>query len=202
MARDERAEVAELLGSLSDQQWNAPSLCAGWRVRDVVAHMIDYDYLKAPDMFRRLARGRLRLGKINAIGVGEAASMTTDELLQRFRARLTPAGLTKGFGGGIALVDGLIHHQDIRRPLNLPRTIPADRLRFVLNVGTKSPTMPALRLMRGLRFVATDLDWSTGRGPEVRGPAEALLMTVVGRGGATDELSGDGKQQLEARLGR
>ena len=200
MAHDERADVADLLGSLSDEQWNAASLCAGWRVRDVVAHMIDYDHLAVPDVFRRLARGRLRLDKINAIGVSEAASMTTDELLQRFRASLTPTGLTKGFGGGIALVDGLIHHQDIRRPLHLPRTIPADRLRFVLNVGTKSPTLPALRLMRGLRFVATDIDWSTGRGPEVRGPAESLLMTVVGRRGAIDDLTGDGKQKLEARL--
>ena len=199
MAHDERAELADLLDSLADDQWNAASLCDRWRVRDVVAHVISYDDLTVTGLVRTLARARLRLSGINAVGVSDAASLTTDQLRSRFRAHLTPAGLTRAFNGGIGLVDGLIHHQDIRRPLNLPRTIPPDRLRFVLDFAVRSPALPARRLTRGLRLVATDLDWSTGRGPEVHGPAESLLMAISGRRGVSEELSGDGQQKLRAR---
>ena len=49
---------------------------------------------------------------------------------------------------------------------------------------------------RGLRLVATDIDWSHGGGPEVRGPGEALLMAMAGRGDALKDLSGPGKDEL------
>ena len=35
----ERRGLAELLASLTDEQWETPSLCADWRVRDVAAHV-------------------------------------------------------------------------------------------------------------------------------------------------------------------
>ena len=201
MAHDERVDLADLLDSLAEDQWNAPSLCEGWRVRDVVAHMVSYDDLDAVGVLRVVVRGRFRPDRINAVGVREAAPLTTTELRERFRRHVTPGGLTKGFGGGIALVDGLVHHQDIRRPLHLPRRIPEDRLRFTLGFALRSPALPARRLARGLRLVATDLDWASGTGPEVRGPAEALLMAVSGRRGVVQELSGDGVATLQQRVG-
>jgi uncharacterized protein (TIGR03083 family) len=202
MAHDERADLADLLGSLTEAQWNAGSLCGRWRVRDVVAHMISYDDLTLTAGVRLFIRGRLRLDRINEIGVREAASLTTDQLLDRFRDHLTPAALTKGFKGAIGLVDAVIHHQDIRRPLGLSRRIPEERLRFVLDFAVRSPALPARRLARGLRLVATDLDWSSGRGPEVRGPAESVLMAVTGRPGIGEELAGEGQPLLHARASR
>jgi uncharacterized protein (TIGR03083 family) len=202
MAHGERADLADLLGTLTEAQWNARSLCDRWRVRDVVAHMISYDELTLAAGVRLFVRGRLRLDRINQIGVRDAATLTTNELLDRFRDHLTPAALTKGFKGAIGLVDGVIHHQDIRRPLGLSRQIPEERLRFVLDFAVRSPALPARRLTRGLRLVATDLDWSSGRGAEVRGPAEAVLMAVTGRPGIHEELSGEGQPQLRARVSR
>lgn len=35
----ERRELADLLDTLRADQWDRPSLCAGWRVREVAAHM-------------------------------------------------------------------------------------------------------------------------------------------------------------------
>jgi hypothetical protein len=64
------------------------------------------------------------------------------------------------FGGRIALVDGLIHHQDIRRPLGQPREIPTERLRHALNFALIAPPIGGFRRARGLRLVATDLDWA------------------------------------------
>jgi len=113
---------------------------------------------------------------------------------------LTPRGLTAGFGGMIALVDGLIHHQDIRRSLHQPRTVPTDRLIRVLDLVPGNPRFGAGRRIRGLRLRATDIDWAHGRGPEVTGPGEALLMAMAGRRVAVADLAGPGRATLAARL--
>src|SRR4051794_9128768 len=171
MATAERTDLADLLATLTPEQWSAPSLCEGWRVRDVVAHLMSFDDVSALGMVRRAIRGRIV--HINQVGVDELAGLSTDQLLDRFRARLRPQGLATTFAGWLALVDATIHHQDIRRPLGMPRQIPADRLRQVLDVTVCSPELPGRRISRGVRLTPTDLDWSHGSGPEVTGPAEA-----------------------------
>jgi uncharacterized protein (TIGR03083 family) len=200
LARDERAELADFLQTLSPSQWEAPSLCADWRVRDVVAHVISYDELDGHALVRRFAKGLLRKGGPNAVGVRVYGTRSPDELVALLRAHLEPQGLPAAFGGSVALVDGLIHHQDIRRPLGIPRAIPAERLLTVLRLTWNNPRLLAFWRARGLRLAATDLDWSVGRGPEVHGRAEALLMAIAGRPSVVSELSGPGVQTLAARL--
>lgn len=107
-----------------------------------------------------------------------------------------PSGLPSGFNGGIALTDGTIHHQDIRRALGLPRTIPEHRLVAALTFSLGAPTLPSKRNTKGLKLVATDVNWTVGDGPEVTAPGEALLMAAAGRAPALEELSGDGLSTL------
>jgi uncharacterized protein (TIGR03083 family) len=173
LARDERADLADLLESLSPQQRDAPSLCEHWRVRDVVAHLVSYDGLGAADLARRSARGRFVLDRVNEVGVDEHREREPHELVALLRAHAVPSGLPAGFGGRIALVDTLIHHQDVRRPLGLPRTVPPERLRAALPIALLAPPIRAPWHVRGVRVVATDVDWSGGAGPEARGPGEA-----------------------------
>lgn len=201
LARDERADLADFLAGLTPQQWERPTLCTAWTVRDVVAHVISYDELSTRGLAARFARGWLLPDRINAVGVSAHAGHDPQELLALLKQHLEPRGLTAGFGGRIALVDGLIHHQDIRRPLAAPREIPADRLRAALDFARIVPLIRAYPRIRGLRLVATDLDWTSGRGPEVRGPGEALLMAMAGRPGAAAELTGAGQPTLAARTG-
>ena len=117
------------------------------------------------------------------------------------KEHLQPRGLPAGFGGRIALTDGLIHHQDIRRALDLPREVPFDRLRASLQFAPTAPPIHARKRVRGLSFVATDLDWRRGTGPAVEGSGEALLMAIAGRTAALPELSGPGVQAFAARMG-
>ncbi len=56
LARAEREDLAGFLATLSPEQWQAPSLCEGWRVHDVVAHMLSYDELSATQLASRMAR--------------------------------------------------------------------------------------------------------------------------------------------------
>ena len=201
LARAERGDLRELLTGLSPEEWRAPSLCTGWSVQDVVAHMLSYEELSTRQLAERFIRGRLRVDRTNAIGLREYAGRTPAELVQLLDDHLTPAGLTAGMGGAIALTDGMIHQQDIRRPMGRPRPIPGERLVPALRTALFAPTVRGVLRVRDVRLVATDIDWTFGRGPEVRGTAEAILMSVAGRRGVVAELSGPGQERLAHRLG-
>jgi uncharacterized protein (TIGR03083 family) len=201
LAPDERADLADLLTDLTPAQWDAPSLCTGWRVRDVVAHMFSYEELRIGGLLRRFLRSGVLPDRVNAAGVAAYTDHSTDDLIALVKRHLQPRGLTAGFGGRIALTDGLIHHQDIRRPLGLPREIPADRMLPTLAFARTAPTIKAAKRIRGLTLVATDLDWTAGKGPVVEGPAESLLMAMAGRRGTPAELVGPGRPTLADRIG-
>lgn len=198
MACAERADLAAFLADLTPQQWHAPSLCSGWTVKDVVAHVISYEELGFVGLFARFARGWVV--RANQVGVDDFAALSTDDLLEFLNRHLYPSGLAAGFGGMIGFVDGTVHHQDIRRALNRPRLIPAERLARVLPLIPGNPRLGAGRRIRGLRLSATDVDWTHGSGPEVSGPGEALMMAMTGRPAALADLAGPGKETLAQRL--
>ena len=200
-ARAEREDLLALLEGLTPQQWGTPSLCTGWTVRDVVAHVLSYESLGPRDLVARFARGRFLVDRTNAVGLAEDAGRTPAELVELLRAHLTPTGLTAGMGGAIALTDGLVHQQDIRRPLGMPRTIPADRLVPALRTALFAPVLRGVLRVRDVRLVADDIDWAFGRGPEVHGTAEALLLAAAGRRAVAAELSGPGAARVVQRLG-
>lgn len=200
LARAERLEFADLLEGLTPDQWSAPTLCEHWRVRDVVAHILSYEGLPPAALARRFAAGRLRTDRINALAVAALDGTSPDELVAMLRRHATPTGLGAGFGGRIALTDNMIHQQDVRRPLGLPRVVAADRLRVALDFARWAPLIRGAWRARGVRLVADDLDWAVGRGPEVRGGGEALLVVMAGRRDALGDLSGPGVDRLAARV--
>lgn len=200
MACEEREDFAELLAGLSPEQWEQPSLCEHWRVRDVVAHVLSFEELNRWEVVRRFVKGGLLTNRINAIGVAEYARRTPEQLTELMRASIPPRGFTTGFGGMIALVDGMIHQQDIRRPLGISRVIPPQRLQRVLKLAPRAPALRGAWRTRGVRLVATDVDWTHGKGPEVSGPGEALLMAMAARPDALNQLAGAGKELLARRI--
>ncbi|GAA3350005.1 hypothetical protein GCM10020358_74270 [Amorphoplanes nipponensis] len=100
------------------------------------------------------------------------------------------------------LTDLQVHGQDMRRPLGLPHGLRLERLRVSLDflVGGRAVGFAPRRRLAGLRFEAADLDWATGTGPLVTGPAEALMLAMTGRGVALTELDGPGVPILRNRL--
>jgi uncharacterized protein (TIGR03083 family) len=198
MAYEERVDLAEYLETLTPQEWHAQSLCTKWTVKDVVAHMVSYEALTWLGLVKRFAKGWVV--RANEVGVQEFAPLSPDELMEFLARHLRPRGLTAGFGGMIGLVDGTVHHQDIRRALGHPRAVPADRLKRILPLVPRNPRLGAGRRIRGLRLVATDIGWQHGSGPEVEGTAEALLMAMTGRRDAVNELAGPGRTTLAGRI--
>lgn len=201
-AADERRDLAEFLQTLASEQWTAPSLCNGWSVHDVVAHVLSYEEVG----YRRVAVGMVRAGfrpsRLSQIRLDAMRDRDPAQLIEFLRNHLTPKGLTAGAGGRIGLTDGLIHHQDIRRALGQRRDVPSDRLLTVLPYSLKAPVLPSRRNAAGLRAVASDHDWQHGDGPEIHGPAEAILMAFAGRADALSDLDGPGLATLANRLRR
>ena len=124
LLREERADFAAFLSTLTPQQWQAPTLCAQWRVRDVVAHVISYDNLGPRSLLALAAQGRFRLSRINAAALARYDTRSPEQLLALLNDHLQPRGQPAALGGRAGLVETLTHHQDIRRALGLPRPIP------------------------------------------------------------------------------
>lgn len=199
-AQRERATLLGLLGGLTEDQWATRSLCKAWSVRDVAVHIVSYDEMTKLGVAGAFLGGGFRVSSVNEVALARYSDLEPTGVVDLVERCQVPRGLTAAMGCGIALTDGTIHQQDIRRSLGLPRVIPTDQLREVLDFALSAPTLPVKKNTRGLRLVATDLDWSVGAGPEVSGPGEALLMAAAGRSVALAELQGAGISELASRL--
>jgi len=203
--RDERRDLRRFLEGLTPEQWRRDSLCAGWNVRDLVAHLVAWDDLLLYRSPLQHLRALLRFSKLYALSLGSmnrvnrtirdrTTGVAPEELLRRFGADDSPElkWLFDGTNPGAHLAEYVIHHQDIRRPLGLPRQVPPDRLIAALRGVTQLPGVrwPAWRQLRLRRWEASDVAWSRGRGPVVTGSAEAILMVLAERSSACEELVG------------
>lgn len=201
LAREERADFAAFLATLPPGHWEAPTLCAGWRVRDVVAHVISFDELDARGLAACVIQGRFWSPRVNAVAMARYREHSPEQLLTVLGEHVEPRGLQAALGGRVALIEGIIHHQDIRRALGMPRTIPLQRLLPALRTSLIAVDAGGFWRTRGVRLVATDVPFSFGVGPEVRGSAEALLMAIAYRRGVVSELTGPGQGKLARRIG-
>jgi uncharacterized protein (TIGR03083 family) len=201
----EMASISDLAHGLSDSQWDHASLCDGWRVRDVISHMCLGYTTPMPSMLSKVARSGFnvdRASKVESIAFGSSHSpaeiLAVFDTIHRQNIRKGIARIIKPREG---LVDHLVHHQDIRRPLGMPRAVPEDRLRAALDVVPGlAGFVKAKQRTAGLRLVAEDLDWAHGDGPEVRGTGEAVLLVATGRRDALDEVKGEGVDTLRQRM--
>jgi uncharacterized protein (TIGR03083 family) len=203
---DEIADIGRMLHELGDDEWDAPSLCEGWRVRDVIGHML---YGHTTPLRRVMARGLRYRGNVRKtsfiVSKELAEGHTPAQLLDRWDRELVAEHTARGLGRVVpapdVFLDHLIHHQDIRRPLGRAREITEDRLRAALDLvpRTNKPMFGTKKKVKGLRLEATDVGWSYGDGPPVAGPGEAIVLAAGGRRAALEDLSGDGVELLAQR---
>lgn len=202
---DELAALCATLRDYSDEQWNADSLCEGWRVRDVVGHMVAGYTTPMPEMVFKVARRGFSVERASAIESRVMGSAHEPKELLDILAEVQRTDSRKGIAKVIppdeGLVDHVIHHIDITRPLGLPTTTSDTNRRAALErVVTLGGFVRAKARAKGLKVVATDIDFTWGEGPEVRGPADDLLLALSGRPAGLDALEGDGVAVLRDRL--
>ncbi|MFB7410073.1 maleylpyruvate isomerase family mycothiol-dependent enzyme [Streptomyces sp. NPDC056202] len=197
MVHAERAALIGDLTRLDDAQWLRPSLCDGWTVHDVLAHLVDNARATRLGFLTDLVRARFDFDRQNTRGVERARGTTPQETLERFRrvaSRMSapPAPLDS------RLVEEIVHGEDIRRPLGLSRAYPPRAVDRALRLQARTPVSfgGAKETLSRVRITATDADLTIGTGPEAEGPALSLLLAVTGRTAVLTDLRGPGVAAL------
>jgi uncharacterized protein (TIGR03083 family) len=187
----ERTELTSMLTALPTVRWSDPTLCEGWRVCEVVAHMTMPFRMSAPRFFLSLARYRFRFDVMaDRVARRDASAMSPDELLASVRDNIEHPWSPPGGGPVGALSHDVIHGLDISVALGLDRRPPAARVGLVLShMRSRNVSVFGVDLS-GVRLEATDLDWQFGDGEPLRGTAPDLLLLLCGRRLPAGSLSG------------
>jgi len=200
--RTQRLAIGDLLESLDADEWRHPSLCEGWSVHDVGAHLTlqQVGLLDGLVMFARAPGGMNRA--IRESARRQAARTSREEVVARIRASADSRRHNVGLTNRETLIDALVHAQDIARPLGRVLPVPPEAAALAADrIWSKGWPFYPRRCLAGLRLVATDAEWTVGEGPEIRGALGDLLLVLTGRGAAAlADLDGDGVVELRRRL--
>src|SRR5688500_6079152 len=127
---DERRRLADVLDGLTPEQWDAPSLCEGWAVRDVVAHVTMPFRTSAPRFVLELVRSGGRFGAMADRVARRDGAQPTDVLVAALRDNAEHPWTPPGGGKAGALTHDVVHGLDITRPLDIGREVQPERFRL------------------------------------------------------------------------
>src|SRR5689334_9430624 len=198
MIAAQRTELAEVLTGLPEPGWDEPTLCAGWRVREVVAHItMPFRYGRGRFALE-LARSRGRFNEMaDRTARYDAAAMSSAELAGAVRANTGHPWKPPGGGYTGALAHDLIHGLDITVPLGLAvglavPPVPEERLRLVLPASLDDRSVRFFGVqLDGIELRAQDMDWTLGSGAPLEGAAADLLLVLCGRTLPPGRLAGE-----------
>jgi uncharacterized protein (TIGR03083 family) len=199
---DHRRRLVDVLEDLSDEEWQHPSLCTGWTVRDVAAHVAlqNTTLSMMPRGVLEMIRAGGMNGAIQAVARRHAAN-PTGQLVAEIRNRIGVWRPLPTVTYREAVIDYLVHSQDIAVPLGRSIQMHTGAAVVAADRVWSSPRMfHARKKLAGYRLAAADTAWSAGEGKEVTGPISALLLLLTGRPAALPHLSGPGADALRAQL--
>ncbi|HEY5989374.1 MAG TPA: maleylpyruvate isomerase family mycothiol-dependent enzyme [Streptosporangiaceae bacterium] len=174
--------LADLLDSATDAQWDTPSVCEGWRVREVIAHMTMAARYSEEEFMAELRRCGFDFSRLSNQIAARDAELPTSELVANLRADVMHHWTPPGGGYHGALNHVVIHGLDATVPLGVPRRSPDEIIRVVLDDLTEGGGHAHFGTsIKGRTLQATNLDWSHGSGPALRGAAEDLALVLCGR---------------------
>jgi uncharacterized protein (TIGR03083 family) len=197
----QRLELVAILAGLPAPRWDEPTLCAGWRVREVAAHLAMpfrysivrflLDLARAGGNFDRMADRAARR---------DAAALTTNELVSVLRDNAHNAWKPPGGGYQGALTHDVVHGLDIAVPLGIELPVPEDRLRVVLGGLTTPKGLKYFGVdLAGIQLCADDLDWTFGSGTPLTGTGTDLALLLAGRRLPTGRLGGEPSARFSVR---
>ncbi|MDQ0718476.1 uncharacterized protein (TIGR03083 family) [Streptomyces luteogriseus] len=177
----ERTSLADLLEGLSPEQWETRTRCGDWRVRDVAAHLTIAARYSHGQVVREMLRARGNWNRMIHDSAVREGALPVTEILATLRSIVGSRRLAPTTSPREPLLDLLVHGQDIALALGRTRQMPlvaardaADRV-WTMRVPPRPWPLPKARLL------ATDIDFTRGQGPEIRGPIAALLLLLTGR---------------------
>jgi uncharacterized protein (TIGR03083 family) len=199
---DHRRALVRLLTDLRDEEWRQPSLCDGWTIRQVAAHLAlqNVTWAQMPMALPDILRHRDMNKAIHAMACRHA-ELPVEDILAEIRDRIGVRKPLPTVRFRDTAIDYLVHGQDIAVPLGRNLEVPGDLAIVAANRVWSSPRMfHARKKLAGYRLAAEDVPWIVGQGPEVTGPISALLLLLTGRQAALPRLSGPGAEHLREQI--
>jgi uncharacterized protein (TIGR03083 family) len=199
--RRERLDLCEYLQTCAATEWSTPSLCSGWTIRDVVAHLS----LTTNESWRGFVFGMIKyrgdFDRMVAMQARHHSERHTPEvLIDQLRRSADSSRRAPGSAPIDPLLDLLVHGQDITRPLGIERQVPTMAAIEATDHAVTSRWYGAKKRFAGLQLNATDAQWTYGTGMQVNGPVVALLLVATGRAAGLPDLNGPGVDTLADRL--
>jgi uncharacterized protein (TIGR03083 family) len=195
----ERAALAADLGGVTSEQWNTPSLCEGWTVHQVLAHMLATAEMNPVTFFGKFAGSGFNFAKMADKDIARHSQGGPLATLKGFHAVQSSSSAPPGPKDSW-LGETLVHAEDIRRPLGISHSYPLSWVTRAIEFYAGSNTLiGGKRRVEGLTLQATDAGWSHGSGPAVAGPAMSLLLATTGRAAGVEDLTGEGVDTLRSR---
>ena len=176
----ERADLADIIDSLTDEQWMAPSLCEGWRVREVAAHLT-HSHMSPPRMILEALRSGFRFDPmIRRLAVEDSRSRA--EIAAALRSMVGARRKVPGTSVAQPLIELLVHGQDITVPLGIDRPMPPEAaLEAAKRLSGMTFPINVTQRIEGIRLEASDTDFTVGEGRTVRAPISDIVMILAGR---------------------
>ncbi len=188
----ERRELAEALSSQPSRFWDAPTLCAGWRVREVVAHMTMPFRYSTAKFAAEILKSRGNFPRMADRCARRDAAASAGDLLAALRDNAGHPWKPPGGGYQGALVHDVIHGLDITVASGTGRRVPEDRLRIVLDAIARPKTVRYFgAALDGIELRADDIGWSFGSGTLLAGSAQDLALVLCGRRLPAGHLRGE-----------
>ena len=201
LIHSQRSVVADMLETLTPDQWATQSLCEAWTVKLAAAHILAGAEQTVPAFLSGMAKSGFKFNALMRRNASRLGTLDTADIIARIRARTTTTNRrpTKVM---TMLGEIVVHGEDIRHPLRITASVPEQATGACLEMY-KTGVFPVggRKRAHGLRLVATDSDWSYGSGPEVSGPSMSILLAIAGRAVGAEGLSGEGLPVLRSRLG-
>jgi uncharacterized protein (TIGR03083 family) len=192
LVADEFQALADLLKAATQEEWDTPSLCAGWRVREVIAHLTMAARYSEERFMTELRRCDFDFTRLSNQIAARDAELPTGELVSNLRSDVMRQWTPPGGGYRGALNHVVIHGLDVTVPLGVRRRSPDQTIRIILGDLTAGGGHAHFGTsIAGRRLTATDLDWSYGSGPVLRGQAGDLALAMCGRTVPAGRLDGE-----------
>ncbi|WP_127572374.1 maleylpyruvate isomerase family mycothiol-dependent enzyme [Georgenia faecalis] len=193
----ERRRLAADLAGLRDDQWRLPSLCPGWDVHDVLAHLVNTAQTGRVSFVRDLLTARMDFDRANENGIARHKSQDPRDTLQALKKA---ADLTRTPPVNLAtrLVEAIVHGEDIRRPLGIAGRYPEPAIVQALGYQLRTPVSfgGGRERAAGLRLIDRTTGAAWGEGDDVEAEAIDLLLAVSGRPVNRERLVGAGASRL------
>jgi uncharacterized protein (TIGR03083 family) len=180
--KSELLALAELLERSPNSVWDAPSLCEGWRTREVVAHMTMPARYSTEEFMNELSAAGGDFTKLSDTIAARDGALPVSALLAGLRSNTLHSWEPPGGGVEGALTHCVVHGLDVTEAIGCDRVVPTGRVRRVLDVVAEPGGTNLFGTdLTGIELRADDLEWSLGSGEVMTGPAQVLALVVCGR---------------------